>query len=91
MYMKGLKREKLTLAAPVKRAKPMTTEILGKLIDYLRAAPRGLRIWRTVWRMNLAFYCLLRWDDVQRLEVCFPNVINVLLLSLIHAIFPLGV
>jgi hypothetical protein len=69
MYMKGLKREKLTLSAPVKRAKPMTSEILGLLIDYLHAEPRGLRIWRTVWRMNLAFYCLLRWDDVQRLEV----------------------
>jgi hypothetical protein len=40
MYMKGLKREKLTVSAPVKRAKPMTSEILGRLIDYLLAAPR---------------------------------------------------
>jgi hypothetical protein len=69
MYIKGLKRERLTLSAPVKRAKPMTTAILHQMIAHLNAEERGLRVWRTVWRANLAFYCLLRWDDVMRLQV----------------------
>ncbi len=72
MYMKGLKRQHLTLSAPVARAKPITIDHLKALIDHLADAPRpGLRIWRTVWRMNVAFYCMLRWDDVCRLKVLF--------------------
>lgn len=69
MFLKGLKRQHLTISGPASRAKPMTVEILKKLYDYLNESPRSLRIWRTIWRIHLAFYCLLRWDDVCRLTV----------------------
>ena len=69
MFMKGLKRTELELKIKPKQAKPMTKEILKRLIAYLYASPRGLRIWRSVWRINTAFYCILRWDDICRLTV----------------------
>jgi hypothetical protein len=50
-------------------ARPMTRDILAKINDFILAAPRTLRQWRTAWRVNLAFFCLLRWDDVCRLQV----------------------
>jgi len=30
---------------------------------------RSIRVWRTVWRVNVMFRCLLRWDDIHRLRV----------------------
>jgi hypothetical protein len=54
----------------------MTKEVLASLIEYLYAEPRSLRVWRTVWRVNLAFYALLRWDDVCRLQVNKKNDFN---------------
>lgn len=69
MYMKGLRRCQLERSAQVRRAKPLTKSVLHQLNQYLQAGPRTLRDWRTVWRINLAFYGLLCWDDVMRLKV----------------------
>lgn len=68
-----MKRKEVKAKAKPRQAKPITKEILTKLIDYLNAGSQNLRVWRTVWRINLAFYGLLRWDDVCRLKV-FPNM-----------------
>jgi hypothetical protein len=65
----GLKRHTIETKPPVQRAKPLSRQDLKKLNDFLLSGPRTLRQWRTVWRVNLAFFCLLRWDDVRRLEV----------------------
>ncbi len=73
MFMRGLKRN--GVAKKIRQAKPMTKEILKKLNDFLLSAPRSLRYWRTIWRINLAFMCLLRWDDVCRLRVSVNHVI----------------
>lgn len=69
MYMKGLKRRHVELGTQTRRAKPLTKEILHQLNDYLSSRVSTLREWRTIWRINLAFYGLLRWDDVMRLKV----------------------
>jgi len=39
----------------------------GLLVSFL--GDRSLRIWRTIWRVNVMFRCLLRWDDMYRLKV----------------------
>jgi hypothetical protein len=65
----GLKRDSLEHRPSVRRAKPMTREILAKINHFILSGSRTLRQWRTAWRVNLAFFCLLRWDDVCRLEV----------------------
>jgi len=88
MYLKGLKRQHLTITGPASRAKPMTVEILKKLYNYLNESPRSLRIWRTIWRIHLAFFCLLRWDDVCRLTVSYFLII---LLYIINVYYSLGV
>lgn len=65
MYLKGLKRR--GLKKPVKRATPMTTEILAdlrKLVAPERAP--NLVTWRTVWRIHVEFALMLRFDDVKR-------------------------
>ena len=74
MYLKGLKRRQLHLGGPVHRAKPLTKDQLAQLNDYLISGERSLREWRTIWRINLAFYCLLRWDDVCRLLVRYFHI-----------------
>jgi len=71
MFMKSLKRRALENNPGVRRARPMTKDILTTLNTFLFSAYRTLRQWRTIWRINLAFYCLLRWDDVCRLKVSF--------------------
>ncbi len=65
----GLKRHALETGPETRVARPMTRDIMAKINDFIFAAPRTLRQWRTVWRINLAFFCLLRWDDVCRLQV----------------------
>ncbi len=65
----GLKRHTIETRPPVRRAKPLSRQDLKKLNEFLLSGPRTLRQWRTIWRVNLAFFCLLRWDDVRRLEV----------------------
>jgi hypothetical protein len=70
MFMRGLKRKSITDNPPVQRAKILTKEDLCRVNDFLLSRENpSLRQWRTVWRMNLAFMCLLRWDDVCRLRV----------------------
>ncbi len=69
MYIRGLKREETLRARPPRQSKPMTKEVLALMIQYLYEKPRSLRVWRTVWRVNVAFYALLRWDDICRLNV----------------------
>ncbi len=81
MYMRGLKRYDLLCQPGTRQAKPITKELLSRMNAYLTANPPTLRIWRTVWRVNLSFYALLRWDDVCRLKVSL-NAIFLLLLSL---------
>jgi hypothetical protein len=69
MYLKGLKRAELNAQQCPKQARPMTKEVLAQLIAHLNDTTPSLRMWRTVWRLNIAFYGLLRWDDVKRLQV----------------------
>lgn len=66
MYLRGLKRRQLETGSSIRRAKPLTKENMMCVVDYLMTGDRSLRDWRTVWRMNLAFY---GWDDVSRLLV----------------------
>jgi hypothetical protein len=70
MFMKGLKRS--DSLKPIKRAKPLTVDILCKLVDLLDH-DRYLITWRTVWRSVIGFSCFLRWDDISRLKV-FPFI-----------------
>lgn len=69
MYMRALKRCHVSRPQGVKRAQPLMLPDLDILGGYLHARPRSLRIWRTIWRVHLMFYCLLRWSDVATLEV----------------------
>ena len=65
LYMKGLKRRNLN--NPIKRAKPMTSEILEDMRRLLDTNP-SLVTWRTVWRAHIEFGLLLRFDDIKRYE-----------------------
>jgi hypothetical protein len=69
MYLKGRLRKEKEKGKTCKRAKPMTQAILRKLNRYVYDQTPSLRVWRTVWRVNVAFYGLLRWDDLRRLKV----------------------
>ncbi len=73
MYVRGLKRNEVAQGKPRRQAKPITKDVLNTLIEYLYSGTRSLRIWRTVWRVNVAFYALLRWDDICRLRVSCPQ------------------
>lgn len=65
MYMRGLKRQ--NVKNPVKRATPMTTEVLGAMRALLDPGKNpSLVTWRTVWRAHVEFGLLLRFDDVRR-------------------------
>lgn len=81
MYLRGLKRCHLEDGPGTRRAKPLTKANLKLLNKFLRSGSRSLRYWRTIWRINLCFYCLLRWDDVCRLKV-WPNLHFYVLLSI---------
>ncbi len=78
MYMRGLKRLDLHVNSAVRQAKPITQELLSRLNTLVAPTVATLRIWRTVWRVNVAFYCLLRWDDICRLQVP-PSVFSIFL------------
>jgi len=65
-HFPGLKRK--NLERPVKRAMPMTPEILSKMRDLLDDPKVSLVTWRTVWRAHFEFTLMLRFDDVKRLE-----------------------
>jgi len=64
--MRGLNRN--NLGKPVKRALPMTVNILKALRDQL-TENATLVTWRTVWRAHFEFLLMLRFDDVKRLKV----------------------
>ena len=54
---------------PVNRRTPMSTDILSALnADLYKDKNASLQKWRTVWRMNVAFYALLRWSEVSKLR-----------------------
>lgn len=69
MFLKGLKRCHFEVATGTK---PLTKTILDQLNDYLcdRQTPL-LREFRTIWRINLAFYGVLHWKQVMGLKVLF--------------------
>jgi len=68
MFMRGLKRIELENAPqPVSRAKALTPEVLLKLAT-LSEQPLSLRNMRTLWRIFVCYFCLLRWDDVKKLR-----------------------
>jgi len=48
----------------------MTLEILEAAEAYLYQHEQlSIKIWRTVWRMFICFFCFLRFDDIRRLKV----------------------
>ncbi len=67
MFMKGLKRRN-AVTHQAKRATPMTLEILNEAARLLDDTT-SIKIWRTVWRMHVAFFCFLRFDDLRRLTI----------------------
>lgn len=68
MFMKGLKRlERERNPQRVTRARPLTPEILSKVRVYLENN-QSLRNIRTVWRIFVCYYCMLRWDDISKLR-----------------------
>jgi hypothetical protein len=69
MYLKGLRRGEKNAQKKSKQAKPVTQDLLRRLNDFIYRGEPSLRMWRSVWRINVAFYCLLRWDDLKRLKV----------------------
>ena len=58
MYVRGIKR--LNQSIPVKRAKPMTADVLSAMRNLLESKP-SLVLWRTVWRAQLEFSLMLRY------------------------------
>jgi hypothetical protein len=66
MFMKGLKRS--LSKKQVKRALPLTMEILEKAVQHLENDD-SIIVWRTVWRMVITFSCFLKWDDISKLKV----------------------
>ncbi len=69
MFMRGLKRLEIENGtSTVTRAKPITPEIVCKLIALLDD-DSGLVTWRTVWRIVIGYYMLYRWDDISRLRM----------------------
>ena len=53
---------------PPKRAAPMTEEILFGVVGVLRNNMTDIVLWRTVWRMAMEFYGLLRWSEAVALR-----------------------
>jgi hypothetical protein len=71
MFMKGLKRD--ARDQPVRRALPLTVDILEKAVRLLTESDT-LIAWRTVWRIVISFSCFLRWDDTSRLKVILKTL-----------------
>ena len=71
LLMRGIKRE---LSSERKPMKPITHDILERLVDQLHLPEHGLEglraplpLWRTVWRVVMEFYTLGRFSDIARL------------------------
>ena len=56
------------LTSPVKRAKPLTPELLRD-VHAIALARNDFVTWRTYWRMSMCFHGLMRWSDVAILRV----------------------
>jgi len=74
LLMRSIRRQ---FQKPRKTVKPITTEILKSMMDNLYQPCHGadglaasLILWRTTWRIVLAFYLFARFDDMSRLEPC---------------------
>ena len=63
----GFKRR--TTQTAVQQARPLTHEILEQVAGVLRDERESFVAWRTVWRMSMSFYGMLRWDEVSKLTV----------------------
>lgn len=72
MYMKALKRRHVLRPEGTKRAEPLLRPEIDSLGEFVLNQTQPLRIWRTVWRIHLMFYCMLRWSDVAPLKVPIP-------------------
>ncbi len=62
---------------PVRSVKPLTSEMLRAMLDHLYQPSHGhdgldapLVLWRTTWRITLAYYLFARFDDMSRLKHC---------------------
>ncbi len=84
MFMRGLKRK--DSKQPVRRAMPLTLEILEKALDYLETDD-SLTAWRTVWRMIVSFSCFLRYDDLRRLTVRSKLPISISSLYILYSYY----
>ena len=60
----GIKRQ---AARPVTPRGPLTFSILEEAASIVRQEG-SLQGWRTLWRLNMQFYALLRWDEVSALR-----------------------
>ena len=61
----GIKRR---VAKPVSPKSPLSFDILAEVLAV--ATQRGsLLAWRTLWRINMEFFALLRWEEVANLRV----------------------
>lgn len=69
MYMKALKRRHVLRPSGTKRAQPLLRPEVDSLGELLLDPAQTLRVWRTVWRVHIMFYCMLRWSDLAPLEV----------------------
>ena len=56
------------LATPVKRAKPLTPDLLRD-VHAVAEKQDNFVTWRTYWRMSMCFHGLLRWSDIAALQV----------------------
>ena len=52
----------------VHQVKPLTHSILGKIVAELASDKKNFVLWTTTWQMTLAFYGMLRWDEVSNLR-----------------------
>ena len=71
------------LAAPVKRAKPLTPALLRDVHE-LAVKQDTFVTWRTYWRMSMCFHGLLRWSDISVLQVKHVRVSR----SAVHITIP---
>ena len=58
MFVKGVKRR--NQGRKIRRAKPMTLEVLAAMRKVLQDKPNLVK-WRTVWRAHLEFFLMLRY------------------------------
>ena len=62
----GIRRQ---LFRPAVSKEPLTLEILQEAYDLLEGSGGRLQDWRTLVRMNLQYYGMLRWSEVANLRV----------------------